>query len=54
LRQSAEEKAVQLTLGVAERERWPVLYLYSDSWMVAKEKNGSGYRGGNKTTAKKW
>ena len=33
--QFAEVKAVQLTLDVAERERWPMLYLYTDSWMVA-------------------
>ena len=28
-------KAVQLALDVAEQEGWPVLYLYTDSWMVA-------------------
>ncbi len=33
--QFAEVKAVQLALDVAEREGWPVLYLYTDSWMVA-------------------
>ncbi|XP_048786412.1 uncharacterized protein LOC125686463 [Lagopus muta] len=33
--QFAEVKAVQLALDVAERERWPMLYLYTDSWMVA-------------------
>ncbi|RMC05661.1 hypothetical protein DUI87_17746 [Hirundo rustica rustica] len=31
----AELKAVQLALDVAEREGWPRLYLYTDSWMVA-------------------
>ncbi|KAK4810487.1 hypothetical protein QYF61_004267 [Mycteria americana] len=33
--QFAEVKAIQLALDVAEREKWPVLYLYTDSWMVA-------------------
>ncbi|RMC21517.1 hypothetical protein DUI87_02383 [Hirundo rustica rustica] len=33
--QLAELKAVQLTLDIAEREGWPKLYLYTDSWMVA-------------------
>ncbi|XP_056371387.1 uncharacterized protein LOC130266095 [Oenanthe melanoleuca] len=33
--QFAELKAVQLALNIAERERWPKLYLYTDSWMVA-------------------
>ena len=33
--QFTEVKAVQLALDVAERERWPMLYLYTDSWMVA-------------------
>ncbi|RMB97364.1 hypothetical protein DUI87_26092 [Hirundo rustica rustica] len=33
--QLAELKAVQLALDVAEREKWPKLYLYTDSWMVA-------------------
>ncbi|KAK4831207.1 hypothetical protein QYF61_016044 [Mycteria americana] len=28
-------KAIQLALDIAEREKWPVLYLYTDSWMVA-------------------
>ena len=27
-------KAVQLALDVADRERWPMLYLYTDTWMV--------------------
>ncbi|RMC05662.1 hypothetical protein DUI87_17747 [Hirundo rustica rustica] len=31
----AELKAVQLALDIAEREGWPRLYLYTDSWMVA-------------------
>ncbi|XP_051626290.1 uncharacterized protein LOC127462039 [Manacus candei] len=33
--QFAELKAVQLALDIAEREKWPRLYLYTDSWMVA-------------------
>uniref|UniRef100_A0A8B9UGQ5 Uncharacterized protein n=1 Tax=Anas zonorhyncha TaxID=75864 RepID=A0A8B9UGQ5_9AVES len=33
--QFAEVKAIQLALDIAEREKWPVLYLYTDSWMVA-------------------
>ncbi|XP_064908839.1 uncharacterized protein LOC135578570 [Columba livia] len=33
--QFAEVKAIQLALDIAERERWPILYLYTDSWMVA-------------------
>ncbi|RMB95365.1 hypothetical protein DUI87_28353 [Hirundo rustica rustica] len=33
--QLAELKAVQPALDIAERERWPKLYLYTDSWMVA-------------------
>ncbi|RMC20234.1 hypothetical protein DUI87_01080 [Hirundo rustica rustica] len=32
--QLAELKAVQLALDIAEREKWPKLYLYTDSWMV--------------------
>ncbi|KAK4806216.1 hypothetical protein QYF61_001139 [Mycteria americana] len=32
---SAEAKAIQLALDIAEGEKWPVLYLYTDSWMVA-------------------
>ena len=28
-------KAIQLALEIAEREKWPVLYLSTDSWMVA-------------------
>ena len=35
LSQYAEVKAIQLALEIAEREKWPVLYLYTDSWMVA-------------------
>ncbi|RMC04192.1 hypothetical protein DUI87_19011 [Hirundo rustica rustica] len=31
----AEFKAIQLALDIAEREKWPKLYLYTDSWMVA-------------------
>ncbi|XP_074424449.1 ribonuclease H-like [Larus michahellis] len=33
--QFAEVKAIQLALDIAEQEKWPVLYLYTDSWMVA-------------------
>ncbi|KAK4811001.1 hypothetical protein QYF61_014473 [Mycteria americana] len=33
--QFAEVKAIQLALDLAERKKWPVLYLYTDSWMVA-------------------
>ena len=33
-------KAIQLALEIAEREKWPVLYLYTDSWMVANALRG--------------
>ncbi|KAK4826291.1 hypothetical protein QYF61_007138 [Mycteria americana] len=33
--QFPEVKAIQLALDIAEREKWPVLYLYTDSWMMA-------------------
>ncbi|GAB0209618.1 hypothetical protein GRJ2_003427500 [Grus japonensis] len=33
--QFAEVKAIQLALDIAEREKWPTLYLYTVSWMVA-------------------
>ncbi|GAB0208928.1 hypothetical protein GRJ2_003358500 [Grus japonensis] len=33
--QFAEVKAIQLALDIAEREKWPTLYLYTESWMVA-------------------
>ncbi|KAK4817261.1 hypothetical protein QYF61_005474 [Mycteria americana] len=33
--QFAEVKAIQLALDIADQEKWPVLYLYTDSWMVA-------------------
>jgi len=33
--QFAEVKAIQLALDIASREKWPVLYLYTNSWMVA-------------------
>ncbi len=33
--QFAEVKAIQLALDIAEQEKWPKLYLYTDSWMVA-------------------
>ncbi|GAB0203384.1 hypothetical protein GRJ2_002804000 [Grus japonensis] len=32
--QIAEVKAIQLPLDIAEREKWPVLYLFTASWMV--------------------
>ncbi|GAB0204011.1 hypothetical protein GRJ2_002866700 [Grus japonensis] len=35
LSQIAEVKAIQLALDIAEREKWPMLYLCIDSWMVA-------------------
>jgi len=28
-------KAIQLALDIASREKWPVLCLYTGSWMVA-------------------
>ena len=34
-RVSLQMKAIQLALDIAEREKWLVLYLYTDSWMVA-------------------
>ncbi|KAK4819988.1 hypothetical protein QYF61_017367 [Mycteria americana] len=33
--QFTEVKAIQLALDIAEREKWPMLYRYTDSWMVA-------------------
>jgi len=33
--QFAEVKAIQLALDIASREKWPVLYRYTNSWMVA-------------------
>ncbi|XP_054033727.1 ribonuclease H-like [Dryobates pubescens] len=33
--QYAEVKAIHLALEIAEREKWLVFYLYTDSWMVA-------------------
>ncbi|GAB0204239.1 ribonuclease H-like [Grus japonensis] len=33
--QFAEMKAIQLALDIAEREKWLMLYLYTDRWMVA-------------------
>ncbi|GAB0206634.1 hypothetical protein GRJ2_003129000 [Grus japonensis] len=33
--QFAEVKAIQLALDIAEREKWLMLYLCTDSWMVA-------------------
>ncbi|KAF4801727.1 hypothetical protein TURU_031954 [Turdus rufiventris] len=40
--QLAELKALQLALDIAERKKWPKLYLYTDSWMVANALWGSG------------
>jgi len=34
--QFTEVKAIQLALDIASREKWPVLYLYTNSWIVAK------------------
>ncbi|TRZ08647.1 hypothetical protein HGM15179_018460 [Zosterops borbonicus] len=34
LSQLAELKANQLALDIAEREKWPKLYFYTDSWMI--------------------
>ncbi|KAK4826892.1 hypothetical protein QYF61_012080 [Mycteria americana] len=34
LSQFAKVKAIQLALDIAEQEKWPVLCLYTDSWMV--------------------
>ncbi|XP_066195642.1 ribonuclease H-like [Sylvia atricapilla] len=33
--QLTELKAVQLAVDIAEREKWPKLYLYTNSWIVA-------------------
>ncbi|GAB0207493.1 hypothetical protein GRJ2_003215000 [Grus japonensis] len=33
--QFAEVKAIQLALDLAESEKWPTLYLYTETWMVA-------------------
>jgi len=41
LSQFAEMKAIQLALDIASREKWPVLYLYTDSWMVVNALWGS-------------
>ncbi|TRZ11241.1 hypothetical protein HGM15179_015857 [Zosterops borbonicus] len=30
-----DDAVIQLALDLAEREKWPKLYLYTDSWMVA-------------------
>jgi len=35
LSQFAEVKTIQLSLDIADREMWPVLNVYTDSWMVA-------------------
>ncbi|RMB99787.1 hypothetical protein DUI87_23789 [Hirundo rustica rustica] len=61
--QLAELKAVQLALDIAEREGWPRLYLYIDSWMVANAlwgwlkrwKEANWQRGGKPIwAAKEW
>ncbi|GAB0209120.1 hypothetical protein GRJ2_003377700 [Grus japonensis] len=33
--QFVEAKAIQLALDIAEREKWLMLYLYTETWMVA-------------------
>ena len=45
--QLTEVKAVQLALDVAERERWPMLYRYTDSWGWQMP-YGGGYSSGSK------
>ena len=45
--QLTEVKAVQLALDVAERERWPMLYRYTDSWGWQMP-YGGGYSSGRK------
>ena len=45
--QLTEVKAVQLALDVAERERWPMLYRYTDSWEWQMP-YGGGYSSGSK------
>ncbi|RMC12142.1 hypothetical protein DUI87_11277 [Hirundo rustica rustica] len=40
--QHAELKAIQLAMDIAEREKWPKLYLYTDSGMVANALWGWG------------
>jgi len=35
--QFAEVKAIQLALDITSREKWPVLYLYIESWMARGE-----------------
>ncbi|RMC20467.1 hypothetical protein DUI87_01317 [Hirundo rustica rustica] len=61
--QLEELKAVQLALDIAEREGWPRLYLYTDSWMVANAlwgwlkrwKEANWQRGGKPIwAAKEW
>ncbi|RMB88620.1 hypothetical protein DUI87_35008 [Hirundo rustica rustica] len=61
--QLAELKAVQFALDIAEREGWPRLYLYTDSWMVANAlwgwlkrwKEANWQRGGKPIwAAKEW
>jgi len=38
--QSAGVKDIQLALDIAEWEKWPVLYIRTDSWMVSKALRG--------------
>lgn len=33
--QFAEVKSIHLALDISEWEKWPVFYLYTDTWMVA-------------------
>jgi len=35
LSQSAEVKAIELALDIVDQEKGPVVYFYTDSWMVA-------------------
>jgi len=49
LSQFAEVKAIQLALDIADQEKWPVLYLYADSWMVASDL-WDGYSNGSRAT----
>jgi len=42
-------KAIQLALDIADQEKWPVLCLYIDSWMVANALFGWLQQGKNKS-----
>jgi len=45
LRQFAEVKVIQLALDVIEQEKWSVLCLCTDSWMVANGSKTTGSAG---------